>query len=51
MNSLLWTLLVLGAWNGLTAIARLICKEQQAPQYLWSVVLGFWAGYLLFINK
>lgn len=46
---LLWTLLVLGAWNGINMIARLY-YGQPWGLYSWSVLLGAWAGAILWFR-
>lgn len=46
MNVLLWTLVVVGAWNLINLIAR-IFYEEPSYFYIWHIVLGFWAAFLL----
>lgn len=47
MNTLLWLLVIVGAWNSINMAARIYCKEPWTP-YLYSVFIGSWATYLLF---
>ena len=46
MIYLLWTLAIIGAWNGVSLIARLYCGES-LTHHSTTVVFGLWAGYLL----
>ena len=46
---LLWTLVVLGAWNGLNSIARVINKAPATP-YGWSILTGAWAAAILLLR-
>jgi hypothetical protein len=48
-TALLWSLAVLGAWNGLNLIARLIFREPWT-RYLWSVIFGAWAAWALWLR-
>lgn len=45
-TALLWTMAVLGAWNGLNMIARLCYREPWWP-YAWHVASGAWAALIL----
>lgn len=47
MNELLWTLTIIGAWNGVSAIGRIYYQEPQKPHLLYSIVIGAWTAYLL----
>lgn len=49
MNILLWTLVVCGAWNALSLIARIYYKEF-SERYIWHIFLGIWAAILLWIQ-
>jgi len=44
-TALLWTLAIIGAWNGANMAARLIWWR-----YLWSVILGAWAALALWLR-
>lgn len=45
-SSLLWVLTVLGAWNGVGLIFRILYGEYWA-KYLWSVVAGLLSAVIL----
>ena len=45
-TALLWTLAVLGAWNGANMIGRIYCKAPWWP-YAWHVFSGAWAAFIL----
>jgi hypothetical protein len=45
-TALLWTVAVLGAWNGVNMIARVYHKVPWWP-YLWHVFSGAWAALIL----
>lgn len=47
MNTLLWTLSLIGLWNAINMAARIYYKEYSTT-YLWSIIVGCWAGVLLF---
>ena len=51
-TALLWTLAIIGAWNGANMAARLIWREPDYPwtQYVWSVILGAWAALALWLR-
>jgi len=46
MIYLLWTLAIIGVWNGISLIGRLYWGEP-LTHHSWSVLIGLWAGYLL----
>ncbi len=46
MTALLWSLAVVGAWNGMNLLARVCYRERWWP-YAWNVFLGAWAAWLL----
>lgn len=46
VETLLWTLTIVGAWNLASAITRFYYKEY-ARQYYWSIFVGVWALVLL----
>lgn len=50
MNALLWTLVAVGGWNLLNAVARLLYRERQSYQHWPYIGLGFWAAYLLLVK-
>ena len=49
MNTLLWTLAIVGLWNFINMAARIYYKEPWTP-YSWSVFIGLWAVYLLWMR-
>jgi hypothetical protein len=49
-TALLWTLAIIGAWNGANMAARLIFREPIWWRYLWSVILGAWAALALWLR-
>lgn len=48
-NSLLWTLVILGVWNGANILARLFFREPW-HLYWWSVFTGAWACLILMLR-
>lgn len=46
MHTLLWTLVIVGLWNGINLIARIYYNEF-IPRYIWHIILGIWAAILL----
>lgn len=50
MNTLLITLVVIGAWNWVNMMARIYYKQHWTP-YTWHVITGFWAAWLLWGPK
>lgn len=49
MTTLLWVLTIVGAWNGISMIAR-ICYRERWWKFAYSVVLGIWAAVLLYLR-
>ena len=45
-TTLLWTLVAIGAWNGLNLAVRIIINEPSL-RYSWSVIIGAWAALAL----
>ncbi len=50
MNTFLWTIAIVGVWNAINMIARVIYKEPWHP-YSWHVVTGVWAAILLWQTR
>lgn len=46
LNTLLWTLSIVGFWNAVNMVARIIWREYWGF-YIWHVLLGAWAAILL----
>ena len=46
MNTLLWTLVTVGIWNGINLIAR-IYYNKFTQRYIWHIILGIWAAILI----
>lgn len=48
-TALLWTMAVLGAWNGVNMIGRIYYGAPWWP-YWWHVFSGAWAALILWIR-
>ena len=48
-NALLWTMVLLGVWNGVNMAARIYYRVPWWP-YSWSVISGAWAAAILFLR-
>ena len=45
-TAMLWTMALLGAWNGVNMIGRLYYRAPWWP-YAWHVFSGAWAAFIL----
>lgn len=48
-TALLWTMAVLGAWNGINMVARVYYRAPWWP-YAWHVASGAWAAAILWLQ-
>lgn len=50
LNGLLWVLIVVGAWDLLNMIGRIIYKDKNPMKYSYHVVLGIFASIIVFFR-
>lgn len=46
---LLWTMTIIGAWNGMSMLGRIYYRMPWWP-YAWHVLTGLWAAVILVLR-